>query len=136
MLLMKTNLGVNMSLTEQLEESKAFKYKTKTLSSLFYDKDGFDPVNDGFHAELFKYAFPVAKRYNEIMTSYAGKPLGIEYKHKSNDQYTMITPDTAEPVRYRLSFFDRQGFYSHRVHDTIPETVEEMVHDGFITESK
>lgn len=125
-----------MATQAEFEAAKTFQYKTDALKRLLNDRDGFDPVNDKFHADIFKYAYKTGKHYNRIMVQYNGTPLGIEHKHTANDQYTMLTPDAAEPGRYRLSFFDKQGFYSHSTHDTIPQAVEEMVRDGFFTEQK
>ncbi len=121
---------------EQLEAAKAFQYKTSALSMYLNEREGFDPVNDGFHAELFKYSYKTAVLYNNVMTKHNGKPLGIEFKSKSGDRYTMLTPDASEPGRFRASYFDKQGFSSHNVYDTISQAVEEMVRDGYFAESK
>jgi hypothetical protein len=121
---------------EELEAAKAFQYKTTSLIMFLDEREGFNPVNDGFHAEIFRYAYLNAVRYNAVMTQHNGKPLGIEFKSKSTEQYVMITPDMSEPGRYRTSYFDQQGFSSHNVYDTIPKAVEEMLRAGYHTPSK
>lgn len=125
-----------MTTTEQLKDSRAFMYKTDSIHMLLNDKDGFDPINDGFHKELFKYAYPQAKTFNDIMVRYSGKPLGIEFKHRTDERYTVILPDASEPGRFRISYFDKQGFSSHQTFDTIEKAAQEMIRDSYCSEAR
>lgn len=126
----------SVRLTKKAEKARNFQYKTDSLLLLLEEKEDFDPIDNQFHAELFKYAYPAALAYNEIMTRHNGSPLGVEFQSKEGNRYAFITRDMSQHGAYRIQYFDRDGFSGHAVYKSLGETVQEMVKEGYRSEVK
>lgn len=57
---------------------------------------------------------------------------GVELRHRNGDQWAFFLPDASEPGRYRMSTFDKRGFYGHRTFDTKDKAIEGAIEDGFV----
>ncbi len=124
---------VPAEVSAQLADARNFKYKTDDHESMIeYGEKSADP----FYTDLFSFAYPKAKAYNDIMTTHKGQPEGVEYTNDAGDRYAYVTPDATEEEKFRVQYFDKDGFSSHATRDTREQALEEMIDDGFRTEAK
>lgn len=61
---------------------------------------------------------------NELIT-------GMQLAHPQLEQAVIFLPDASEPGRFRASYFDKKGFFSHATRDTYSELIELVWRDGF-----
>jgi hypothetical protein len=121
-----------LEIQTELAAARKFMYRTSGYEHMVeYGEQSADP----FYAELFTCAYPKAKAFNDIMTAYSGRPEGIEFKHISEDRYAYVAPDSAEPGKFRVQYFDKGGFSSHFTCGTRESALEEMVGDRYLVEN-
>ena len=115
-------------LDAQIAHLNGLQYKTPELQDLIDNPDGMDPE---FHSHTLEAVTPRALRYNDLMTAVNGNPLGAELQHHTGEgRYASIFPSN-EPGRFRASYFDKNGFYSHETHDTLQQVAKEVADQGF-----
>lgn len=76
-------------------------------------------LSDKFHDEQRKQAL-----YEEDLA-------GMQLLNRDGTQGVLFLPDASEPGRYRASFFDQGGFYSHLTRDTYRAVLDEVWLEGF-----
>lgn len=108
------------------------------ISPLFMDAPGklgrdasFWEINHGYRAK--RQAALVSAR-----DSIGGKLMGAQLQREINDdfQYAVLTGDASEPGRFRATFYDRRGFFSHSTHDTLEQALEDVVGLGYRAKAK
>ena len=65
------------------------------------------------------------------MVEHLGDCTGVEYKQPDCEKYAFVLPDASRPGKWRVSFFDKNGFSYHEVADTTAAAAEDMVRLGF-----
>jgi hypothetical protein len=65
------------------------------------------------------------------MSRHNGEPIGIECKVEQRDAWAFVLPNVSGPDPYRIQYFDRTGFISHRCCADLVRAVEEMIVDGY-----
>lgn len=118
-----------MSVHPDVAEATSFQYKTTGLVHLL--KGTRLDENDEFLLYCLAQALPDAKAYNSIMLEHDGDCAGVEYKQTDREKYAFVLPDASRQGKWRVSFFDRQGFSYHEVADTSAAATEDMVRLGF-----
>jgi len=90
-----------------------------------------------FLSDHLQYVMPVARAFNEIMERHKGDPVGVEYEHHKNaGRFAVVLPDAAVPGKFRVQFFDKNGFSSHDTIGPVEKAAEEMVQQGYRVLSK
>lgn len=117
---------------EDLAALHQLAFKTPFLERLL--SDPYDP-EDEFHRHLLDITIPKALAFNRIMTVHNGNPAGTEFRNTSRDAYAFVLPDASEVGRFRVQYFDANGFSSHSCMDRLDQAVLEMVTDGFLIEA-
>ena len=56
---------------------------------------------------------------------------GTQLMHTNGRQGVLFLPDASEPGRFRASYFDERGFYSHITRDTYAQVLEDVWLEGF-----
>lgn len=60
-----------------------------------------------------------------------GSLTGVQLLNSSETQAVVFLPDASEPGRFRVSYFDKRGFFSHSTRDTYQELLDMVWQDGF-----
>lgn len=79
---------------------------------------------------------PQQVAYQTIMAAHQGKPIGVEFRHRSGESWAFIVPEMSEDGGYRVQVFDLDGFRSHHTRSTVETAVEEMLDLGYRTEDR
>lgn len=91
-------------------------------------------LSNGFHRHLLSISMPAAVRFDEIMVKYDGSPMGVEFRSKHRDAWAFVLPDASEQGKFRIQYFDRNGFASHHSDESVEACVNQMVADGYTVE--
>jgi hypothetical protein len=101
------------------------------------DRNADDPEMADFTLHLLELAMPAARAYNAIMSQHHGRPAGIEYEHyKDAGRFACVLPDASAPGKYRVQYFDKNGFSSHDTVGPLDRAVEQMATEGFRLEAR
>jgi hypothetical protein len=87
--------------------------------------------NDFFEKLLKESAFRIQTVYRRLMTAYSGEPVGIECRTDSRNAWAFVAQEPCESGRFRIQYFDEDGFSNHLVYNDLPEAVETMLSEGF-----
>jgi hypothetical protein len=121
---------ITMDATYQdLHELNSLVFKTSYVEHLI--KTEKVSMADAFHRHLIAVALPTAKVFNRVMQKYGANPIGIEFRHTGRDAWAFVLPDVTEPEKTRIQYFDRNGFLSHFVCDSMQEAVETMIREDY-----
>lgn len=108
------------------------------ISPFFVDAPGklgrdasFWEINHGYRAKR-QAALSAAR------VSLGGKLMGAQLQREINGdfQYAVFTGDASEPGRFRATFYDRRGFFSHGTYDTLEQAFEDVVGLGYRTKAE
>lgn len=109
---------------------------TRNLTkSTLSDTTGF--FMDSPHATLAKIMKEIdndVKQLNlkkSIIDDRQSNLIGLQMFNRSGDQAIVFLPDASEPGRYRVSYFDKGGFFSHLTRDTYSELLDIVWQEGF-----
>ncbi|AJF08162.1 hypothetical protein [Geoalkalibacter subterraneus] len=121
------------SLEKAKLELKSFAYLESKGKDVLEDKGLWAKVEmKDFLLDHLQYVMPVARAFNEIMERHNGKPVGVEYEHhKNTGRFAVVLPDAAVPGKFRVQFFDKNGFSSHDTIGPVEKAAEEMVRQGY-----
>lgn len=112
---------------------KSFKYLSKRAKDILAEKGLWArPEMEGFLADHLQYVMPAACAFNCIMEAHNGNPVGVEYEHRKDvGRFAVVLPDASAPGKFRVQFFDKNGFSSHDTIGAVEDAVEEMVKQGY-----
>jgi len=77
---------------------------------------------------LKNFTLGLQRKYEWVMGSTQGNPVGVEFSNRSGDQWAVILPEmsTPEDGAYRIQYFRDSGFTSHGTYKTLELAAEEM----------
>jgi hypothetical protein len=104
------------------------RYRTHSWTRVCGEDRDLDP---GFAAHLRDAARPAQIGFQKLMGRYAGEPVGIECRSVSRDAWAFVLPDASSLGRFRVQYFDLDGFFGHEAHDTMLAAVEDMISLGY-----
>jgi len=124
----------------EIDEARALQYKTPDLARLL--ADGLSPT-DAFEMHLLANSLKVAREYNRMMTAHKGDFSGIEFSHPEDPKYpniptkyAFVLPDASQPGKWRISYFDKNGFSRHESEKTRESAQVSLVTEGYTIEDK
>ncbi|WP_241023823.1 hypothetical protein [Burkholderia sp. Ac-20365] len=81
-----------------------------------------------------RIAAPVQIAYQRLMSTYAGSPVGIECRLGDRRQWCFIVEEMSSAEdKWRIQFFDEDGFVGHGCEKTLEKAVERIVQEGYRT---
>ncbi|STQ90048.1 hypothetical protein [Iodobacter fluviatilis] len=77
---------------------------------------------------LKNFTLGLQRKYEWVMGSTQGNPVGVEFSNRSGDQWAVILPEMSNPEdgAYRIQYFRASGFTSHGTYKTVELAAEEM----------
>ena len=72
----------------------------------------------------------VERREKAASLAAAGKPVRMASKTMPG-QTALVSPDTAEPGKYRITRFDERGPFGHSVYNTLEQAIDDALVEGY-----
>ncbi len=116
----------------EIDEAKGLKYKLPYLEDRL--KENLDPT-DGFDMHILANELPPNRAYNRMMTDHNGDFSGVEFKNKDG-RHAFVLPDASQPGKWRVSYFDKDGFSRHESEPTREKAQQSLARDGYTIEDK
>ncbi|MCK8652209.1 hypothetical protein M1M06_24480 [Ralstonia insidiosa] len=111
----------------QQSASVLARYRTRGWARICDKAAELDPK---FAQVLRESARPAQIAYQKIMGRHEGNPVGVECRAVKREAWAFVLADVSCPGRFRIQYFDLDGFSGHYVHKTLEEAVEDMVTSG------
>ncbi|AJW47577.1 hypothetical protein DEE91_23770 [Ralstonia pickettii] len=112
----------------QQSASVLARYRTRGWARICDKAAELDPK---FAQVLRESARPAQIAYQKIMGRHEGNPVGVECRAVKREAWAFVLADVSCPGRFRIQYFDLDGFSGHYVHKTLEEAVEDMVTSGY-----
>lgn len=125
----------------EIAEAKSLKYRLPYLQRLL---DGEALVlSDAFMMHLLATSLPKSREYNRMMLANNGDLIGIEFQKPNdgkyptkNEKYAVALPDASRDGKWRVSYFDQNGFSSHESHTTREQAQQALAQEGFTIQAE
>lgn len=117
-----------MQQPEHQVASALARYRTRGWARICDKAAELDPK---FAQVLRESARPAQIAYQKIMGRHEGNPVGVECRAVKREAWAFVLADASCPGRFRIQYFDLDGFSGHHVHKTVEEAIEDMVTSGY-----
>lgn len=106
---------------------KKMLYTTTSWQRIMEQKGELDPE---FFEHLVEVSMDQQVAFSNLMSLYAGLPIGVECRHKTNQSWAFVCPNIPSPytnAEWRVQYFDTLGMSGHDCYNSMVEAVESMV---------